>query len=84
MSISNTPAVGLTQTFEPNERFMRLTEVVKVTGFSRSQIYRLMNRGEFPRAIPLGPCTVAWLQSQVYAWVREKIERATNGASASQ
>lgn len=82
MSNAHPTAVNTTLRFEPQERFMRLTEVVRVTGLSRSQIYRLMGRKEFPTTIPLGPCTVAWRQSQINGWICEKIESAMRNVSA--
>lgn len=81
MSNAHPTAVSNVLSFETPERFMRLTEVVRVTGLSRSQIYRLMGRKEFPATIPLGPCTVAWRQSQINGWICEKIESAMRKVS---
>ena len=60
--------------YGPPERFMRLAEVMNVTGLSRSHIYRLMKRKAFPSTVALGPSTVAWRQTQIDAWIRGKIE----------
>ncbi len=40
----------------PEDRILRLREVIKLTGISRSRIYVFMNREEdpFPRPIVLG------------------------------
>ena len=54
-------------------RLMRLTEVVELTGVSRSTIYRWMANGEFPRQISLGANTVAWLESDVEDWIHRRI-----------
>jgi prophage regulatory protein len=56
-------------------RFIRLKEVVNRVGISKSNIYRLIPEGKFPRPIQLGPNSVAWLESEVSGWVNEKIER---------
>lgn len=57
-------------------RFIRLKEVVRRVGISKSNIYRLIPDGKFPRPIQLGPNSVAWLESEVSAWVNDKIEQA--------
>ena len=54
-------------------RFMRLPEVVQLTGVSRSTIYRWIANGEFPKLIPLGGMTVAWLESDVEDWIHRRI-----------
>jgi prophage regulatory protein len=49
--------------------FLRLRQVVSVTGLSRMTIWRLERAGEFPRRRQLGARSVAWLQSEVDAWI---------------
>ena len=48
-------AAGLDPGLIPDEpaRFLRISEVVKRSGLSRASLYRLMERGEFPRAVAL-------------------------------
>ena len=53
-------------------RFMRLTEVVQLTGVSRSTIYRWMATGEFPKQVSLGSNTVAWLEAEIEDWIQQK------------
>ena len=55
------------------EKFYRLPEVVELTGCSRSTVYELMQRGEFPKAVKVGPKSVAWPASDLAAWQRERI-----------
>ena len=38
------------------DRLLRRRQVEEVTGMSRSSIYRLMQNGEFPRPVRVGPC----------------------------
>ena len=42
------------------ERLLRRRQVEEVTGMSRSSIYRLMQTGEFPRSVKVGPTAVRW------------------------
>ena len=55
------------------ENLIRLREVMKITGFSRSQIYKLINIGEFPKQIQISPGSVAWLESELEDWMEERI-----------
>ena len=53
-------------------RFVRLPEVVQLTGVSRSTIYRWMANGEFPKQVSLGGNTVAWLEAEIEDWIQKK------------
>jgi prophage regulatory protein len=52
--------------------FLRLRQVVSVTGLSRMTIWRLERAGEFPRRRQLGARSVAWLQSEVEEWIESR------------
>ncbi|HKM16213.1 MAG TPA: AlpA family transcriptional regulator [Marinospirillum sp.] len=54
-------------------RIMRMGEVVKKTGYSRSSIYALMAEGDFPKNVKLGLRAVGWSSHEVQAWVNEKL-----------
>jgi prophage regulatory protein len=47
---------------------LRLGAVIRVTGLSRSTLYRLIADGQFPRPVRLGPRAVAWRRVDVEAW----------------
>ncbi|MFK3844655.1 helix-turn-helix transcriptional regulator [Stenotrophomonas sp. NPDC078853] len=64
---SDRPATGRA------ERFLRKPEVLSRTGISRSHLYWLMDRGRFPRSIPLSPRVTVWLESDVDAWIAAQI-----------
>ena len=55
------------------ENLIRLPGVMKITGFCRSQIYRLISIGEFPKQIQISPGSVAWLESELEDWMEERI-----------
>ena len=55
------------------DTFLRLPKVKQVTGFGRSQIYLLIKQGKFPKQIHIGPKSVAWLDSEVSEWMKERI-----------
>jgi len=54
---------------------LRRDAVERATGLSRSSIYELMAHDEFPKPVPLGSRAVGWVESEVLAWVRERIAR---------
>ncbi|MBE5252035.1 helix-turn-helix transcriptional regulator [Mixta mediterraneensis] len=56
-----------------NDRFLRLPEVIHITGLSRSTIYDLISRSTFPAQITLGGKNVAWLASEISVWMNERI-----------
>jgi len=63
-------------------RMLRLPEVVRRTALSRSQIYRLIDLGTFPRQVPLGERAAGWVEEEVDGWLRERIERSRKRVSA--
>src|SRR5688572_15612737 len=54
-------------------RLDRLPVVRKACGLSRSEIYRRMKAGTFPQSVPIGDSAVAWVSSEVDAWVEQRI-----------
>lgn len=55
------------------KRLMRLQEVKRQTGIGRSSIYLKIKAGNFPHPIKLGARTVAWLESDIDAWIEQQI-----------
>lgn len=63
------------------KRLIRLREVMSLTGLSKSYIYQLTAEKRFPKRVSLvkGGSSVAWLESEVLAWIDERIiERNLN------
>lgn len=54
-------------------RFLRLKEVLKICGKSRSSVYEAIRRGEFPRPVKLGENSSAWIDTEIDAWMRDCI-----------
>ncbi|QQQ15648.1 MULTISPECIES: helix-turn-helix transcriptional regulator [Aeromonas] len=61
-------------------RFIRVREAVARTGLSKSSIYDLMAQGRFPQTIRLGGRTVAFIESEVDAWMAQRVA-ARNAAA---
>ena len=54
------------------DRLLRRRQVEEITGMSRSSIYKLMQNGEFPRPVKIGPTAVRWRASDITAWVESR------------
>jgi prophage regulatory protein len=57
------------------ERFLRLADVIERTGLSRSYIYLSISKDEFPTNIKLSSRSVAWLESEIDAWMQTRIHK---------
>ena len=55
-------------------RLLRRPEVEKLTGLSRSSIYVMMERGEFPRPRRIGQRAVAWDEAALERWLATRAE----------
>jgi prophage regulatory protein len=55
-------------------RFLRFPAVRARTGLSRSTIWRLERRGEFPRHRRISRNVVAWVEAEVSAWIQAKAD----------
>lgn len=56
---------------------LRRSAVESRTGLSRSEIYRRMKEGSFPKPVALGPGAVAWPSTAVDQWVADRIAQGT-------
>jgi prophage regulatory protein len=48
---------------------LRLASVTEATCLGRSTIYRMMDAGQFPRPLVLGPGSVRWRTSAIVQWM---------------
>lgn len=53
-------------------RLIRLPAVSRITGLSRSAIYRAEAAGDFPKRRRVGLRAVAWPESEVLAWTASR------------
>lgn len=52
---------------------LRLRDVIKKTGLSRSSIYKYVSTGRFPKPVHLGERTVAWVENEIEDWLMAKV-----------
>lgn len=57
----------------PNvDRLLRWPEVEQITGICRFTARQLELQGDFPRRVTVGPRAVAWLSSEIQAFIQER------------
>ncbi|MEL5468378.1 AlpA family transcriptional regulator [Serratia nevei] len=57
------------------KRLIRLPDVMSITGLKRSTIYLKMKDGDFPKSIPIGERSVAWVEGEVNKWIEKNISK---------
>ncbi len=67
----------------PPIRILRLPEVLARTGLSRSTVYMRLELGRFPKPISLGGRAVGWIESEIDAWIRERIAESRGHAESA-
>lgn len=65
------------------EAFLPISEVKRRSGLGVSTIYRWISDGRFPRPCNIGPRTVRWLESDIDAWMRARIEPQFDSSRAT-
>ncbi len=52
-------------------KLIRKPSVLGKTALTHSAMYALMKSGDFPRPLKLGKRSVAWVETEVDAWIEE-------------
>ena len=61
-------------------KFLRIRQVMQLTGLSRMTIYRLELAGEFPKRRQLSKHSVAWLDGDIAQWAESRPVSRLRGA----
>ena len=64
-----------------NQSLIRLPEVLKRTGYGKAWIYRLISEGRFPAPVKIGVRAVAFVESEIDAWIQSVIETSRNNVA---
>ncbi|EAN1938451.1 AlpA family transcriptional regulator [Salmonella enterica] len=59
-------------------KLIRLSEVIRRTGFGKTWIYTLIKTGRFPSQVKTGVRAVAFIESEIDAWIDNAIARSRN------
>ena len=69
---------------ETRERLIRKPELLLMIGLSDSSIWRMEKAGKFPGRIQLGGNSVAWFESEILEWLKDKAAARLDSTEASQ
>lgn len=61
---------------------LRLPEVLRLTGLSRSSVYRLESLGQFPARVKLSESASGWRAQQVQEWINSRPLANQQGGAA--
>ena len=56
------------------KQLLKVTEVAIYINTCKSQVYKLVKQGRFPKPIKLGERGSAWLLSEVDAWLQSRVD----------
>jgi prophage regulatory protein len=60
-------------------RFLKLREVLEISGKSKSSIYEAVKKKQFPAPVKLSNRSSGWIQSEVSAWAEERVKASRSG-----
>lgn len=67
------------------KRFISMKEVLSRVSWSKTHVYRLIKAGTFPTPVKLGPHKIAFLESEIEAWMNQRIKaRSRRGAEPKE
>ena len=62
-------------------KLLRKAVAADRVGYHPEHLMRLVRQGKFPAPVHLGPRTVAFVEDEVNAWLRERIAERDTGAN---
>lgn len=54
-------------------RLIMMKKLLERVPYSKVHIYRLMEQGKFPRAVPVGAQRVAWVETEIDDWIAKRL-----------
>lgn len=57
---------------QPHDRAVRLSEVIQITGRSKTMVYEDIKVGRFPAGFLIGVKARAWMLSDVMGWLEAR------------
>jgi prophage regulatory protein len=62
-------------------RLLRLSEVLGVTGLSKSGLYKLMAEDDFVKPVRISARAVGWVESEVSTWIAGRMAQRDQEAA---
>lgn len=64
-----------------SKTFLRMPQVMVMTGLKRSTIYALITKNQFPKPVKLTKTAAAWVESEIAEWNDDRIAERDNEAA---
>lgn len=61
---------------------LSMKRVLEIVPVSKTQLYRMIDTGEFPKQVPIGRQRVAFLGAEVDAWFENRLRLRDEGVGA--
>jgi len=65
-------------------KLLRLNQVRELVPYSKSALYGMISRGEFPKPVKIGASPKSrasfWVAEEVYSWLDERLAEARSAA----
>ena len=74
----------MNQELHTRDRLIRKPELLLMIGLSDSSIWRMEKAGKFPGRIQLGGNSVAWFESEILDWLKDKAAARLDSTEASR
>ena len=58
----------------PNDKIIRLPEVLEKVGLKKSAVYKLIKEGDFPKQVKLGKHASGWIEADVQGWIEADVQ----------
>ena len=59
-------------------------EVIQAVGLSRQEIWRRRRAGDFPKPVKLGTRRIAFLKSEIEAWIADRVAERDETPTCSE
>lgn len=73
MSDTTTSTSGMQPAPSATPVFLSRKEVERRTTYNKTYIYAKIRAGDFPKPVTIGANRVAWVESEIDAWMRARI-----------
>jgi prophage regulatory protein len=74
-ALAHGPSAGGARAQSGYPSISRMPAVQKRTGLSKASIYKLKAEGKFPQSISLSARSIGFLDSEITAWIEERVRR---------
>ena len=60
-------------------KILRISDVTRITGLSRTTLWRLERRGDFPSRLRLSQHSCGWVAQEIEEWIASRPRGMTGG-----